>query len=51
MSYDWHGSWDGNRQHHSPLFGPEGAVIIFSHIELTEVHHQSILLITKGSNY
>ncbi len=26
MTYDWHGSWDGNNLHHSPLYGPEGAV-------------------------
>lgn len=26
MTYDFHGPWDGNNAHHSPLYGWEGAV-------------------------
>ena len=29
MTYDAHGSWDGNIAHHSPLLGYDGAVIIY----------------------
>lgn len=26
MTYDAHGSWDGNTAHHHPLLGVDGAV-------------------------
>ena len=29
MTYDIHGSWDGNTAHHSPLYGPDGSVSLF----------------------
>lgn len=33
MTYDWHGPWDQNPSHHSPLYGTEGTV----RIELLEL--------------
>lgn len=32
MTYDWHGPWDQNPSHHSPLYGPEGAVRIIYYL-------------------